>query len=212
MTSVLGTKISGPGDHASGPEALLQASFLALAEALVSWRLRSYTGQQLNLAVAWIQFTAYKTNQFPVQLCAAINFWNKLPMHQSGSWINCWLRLSGKGLSRIRGTAQGTASSSPQKGFPTTTQELLLTLGQHYLQSSPVLSFLWYEQYHLQFPIPSQQFPTANHIFHPPWLRAYVIFHHFTPCYSDTNHHFQNVPAAGSIWTCHRKGALMALK
>ena len=103
-----------PAVHASGSEALLQTCFPAVAEELASWRLRRCTEQQINLAVAWIQFTAYKTDCFPVWFYSrsGLHSGKKPPMHESGSQTLLWLRPSGRGPSRVMETVQATALSS----------------------------------------------------------------------------------------------------
>ena len=81
------------------------------------------------------------------------------------------------------------------------TQEPLTTL-RSAPQSSPALPRVRHERCGLQFWTPIPQFLTANHIFHPTWLGAYVIFHHFSPCCSETNITF--------VTTCCKKWGLMA--
>lgn len=159
-----------PAAHASGPGALLQTCSPAVAEGPSSSRFRSCTEQQINLAVAWMQFTAYKTDYFPVRFCSRSGLHTggkkKPPMHESGSQIQLWLRPSGRGPSRVTGTVQATALSS-QQGRASHGHPEPLPVARSAPRSSPDLPFVGHEWYHLQFLTLIQQFLTTNHIFHP---------------------------------------------
>lgn len=72
---------------------------------------------------------------------------------------------------------------SPGKGFPCPPGSPCLPLGRP-LETRRLCPLCYVNGYHLQFLIPIQQFLTANHIFHLTWRRAYLMFPHFSACYS----------------------------
>lgn len=76
-----------PAAHASGPGALLQTCSPAVAEGPSSSRFRSCTEQQINLAVAWMQFTAYKTDYFPVRFCSRSGLHTGGKKKTSHAWV-----------------------------------------------------------------------------------------------------------------------------
>lgn len=121
-----------PGAHAPGPEALLQTCFPAVPEGQARWRLRSCTEQQINLAVAWMQFIAYKTDCFPVQ------FWSRSGFDSIKKTFHAWVRQPNtivvKTLRQGPFRGHGHCSShgfiiSAGNGFPCPPRSLWLLLG-----------------------------------------------------------------------------------
>lgn len=99
------------------PKAFLQACFATVAAGLAGWRLRSCTEPQMNLAVAWMQFTASRSRPLPCAVLLKVRIVpsKKPPMRESGSQIQLWLIPSGRAPSKVTGTVPATALSSHQE-------------------------------------------------------------------------------------------------
>lgn len=133
----------------------------------------------------WLGCNSQPTKQ-TTSLCGFIQGQDYSLKKTSHAWVRQPNTIVVQTLWPLRG--HGHCSShcfviSPGKGFPWLSRSTCLLLSQP-LEIHKLCPLCYVNGYHLQFLIPVQQFLKANHIFHLTWLRAYMMFPHFSACYS----------------------------